>query len=366
LSLAAFTSETRAVLSATAGDPVALIAVSHAAPIAISYAATYPDRVSSLVLLAPVIDYERRLGLQRAVEAATPEHAADVFGRTINPDVLQENVEPLTKVNRTNAQRWSKLGLRDDMQNAQAAWNVGDLLPELRCPSLVVHYPNQAFSDGPNVAGQIVDARMTVREGAHSPFAGPDVEDLFTLVTAFILEHGQGVDHEAVGTTPLVGSSGLRILLFTDLESSTELTRSLGDEKAQEILRGHNDAVRGALAAHDGTEVKHTGDGIFASFSSAVSAVAAALQIQRDLANSEVRVRVGLNAGEPIAEDDDYFGLSVIKAARIADRADPGQVLVSNVVRELCEGKRFTFTSIGEINLKGFDEAVALFTVELG
>ena len=74
----------------------------------------------------------------------------------------------------------------------------------------------------------------------------------------------------------------------------------------------------------------------------------------------EVRVRVGLNAGEPIAEDDDLFGLSVIKAARIADRAEPGQVLVSNVVMELCEGKTFEFAPLGAVSLKGFDDAVTL------
>ncbi|MCH8966434.1 MAG: hypothetical protein IID43_02035 [Planctomycetes bacterium] len=72
---------------------------------------------------------------------------------------------------------------------------------------------------------------------------------------------------------------------------------------------------------------------------------------------------MGLNAGEPIAEDDDLFGLAVIKAARIADRAEPGTVLVSRVVMELCEGKTFEFTSVGEASLKGFDEPVALYEV---
>jgi adenylate cyclase len=96
---------------------------------------------------------------------------------------------------------------------------------------------------------------------------------------------------------------GFRALLFTDLESSTALTQSLGDAKAQEALRGHNAVVRTALAVHGGEEVKHTGDGIMAAFGSAVSAVEAALQMQRDLAGGEVRVRVGLNAGEPIAEE---------------------------------------------------------------
>lgn len=150
-------------------------------------------------------------------------------------------------------------------------------------------------------------------------------------------------------------------LLFTDLESSTALTQRLGDGKAQDLLHGHNDAVRGALTTHGGDEVKHTGDGIVAAFGSAVEA---ALQIQRDLVGAEVRVRVGLNAGEPIAEEDDYFGTAVQLAARVCDRAEPGQVLVSEVVRQLCAGKLLTFTDQGEATLKGFPEPARLFVVE--
>ena len=76
-----------------------------------------------------------------------------------------------------------------------------------------------------------------------------------------------------------------------------------------------------------------------------------------------MRVRIGLNAGEPITEDDDLFGTAVQLAACITDRAEPGQVLVSRVVRELCAGKTFEFTSVGEATLKGFDEPVALYEV---
>ena len=88
-----------------------------------------------------------------------------------------------------------------------------------------------------------------------------------------------------------------------------------------------------------------------------------ALQIQRELAGAEVRVRIGLNAGEPIAEDDDYFGSAVQLAARVCDRAEPGQILVPQVVRDLCRGKGFRFQDLEEATLKGFDEPVRLFVV---
>ena len=159
-------------------------------------------------------------------------------------------------------------------------------------------------------------------------------------------------------------------VMFTDIEGSTSLTQRLGDEGAQKLLREHNETVRRALDSYNGKEIKHTGDGIMASFFSASRAVGCAVQIQqtfaaRNAANSEdaVRVRIGLNAGEPIAEDNDLFGASVQLARRICDRAEPSQVLVSDVVRQLVAGKGFAFEHIGTDTLKGFEEPVALFRV---
>ena len=109
--------------------------------------------------------------------------------------------------------------------------------------------------------------------------------------------------------------------------------------------------------------MKHTGDGIMADFSSSEAAVNAASEIQRRLTGAEVRVRIGVNAGEPIVEDGDLFGTAVQLAARICDRAEPGEVLVSNVVRELCAGKMLTFENAGTQTIKGFAEPVQLWRV---
>ena len=116
--------------------------------------------------------------------------------------------------------------------------------------------------------------------------------------------------------------------------------------------------------------MKHTGDGMMTAFGSAADAVNCALTVRRDIATyndthegEELLVRFGLNAGEPIAEDDDLFGLSVTLAARIGNWGEPGQVLVSDVVKQLCEGKTFEFSSLGAVSLKGFDEAVTLYEV---
>ena len=157
-------------------------------------------------------------------------------------------------------------------------------------------------------------------------------------------------------------------ILFTDMEGSTTITQRLGDAEAQEVLRTHNAIVRDALKACDGSEIKHTGDGIMASFPSASSALECAVTIQKGFAERErsetpIRVRIGLNAGEPIAEEEDLFGTAVQLAARVCAEARPSQILASDVVRGLAAGKRFSFSSKGDIVLKGFEESVRLYEV---
>ena len=128
-----------------------------------------------------------------------------------------------------------------------------------------------------------------------------------------------------------VAAGGLCTILFTDVEGSTALTERLGDAKAREVLRNHERIVREALRAHGGAEVKAMGDGFMASFSSATRALECAIAIQRAFAQHNesaaetISVRIGLNAGEPIAEDEDLFGTAVQLAARICAQAEPGR-----------------------------------------
>ena len=111
------------------------------------------------------------------------------------------------------------------------------------------------------------------------------------------------------------------------------------------------------------------GDGFMTSFSSATKALECAIAMQRafaqhnESADEPIKVRVGLNAGEPIAEDEDLFGTAVIEAARITASAKGGEILVANVVRELAKGKDFLFADRGEVALRGFDDPVRLFEV---
>ena len=163
-------------------------------------------------------------------------------------------------------------------------------------------------------------------------------------------------------------SSGTVAVLFTDIVGSTAMTQTHGDAAAQEVVRTHNRIVRAALATYQGREVKHTGDGIMASFANTAHAVESGMYIQRKVASSNATnpavplgVKIGINAGEPIVEDDDLFGTTVQLSARIVDKATIGQVLVSGVVRSICQGKSFVFADRGTREMKGFAEPVQLF-----
>ena len=159
--------------------------------------------------------------------------------------------------------------------------------------------------------------------------------------------------------------------MFTDIVGSTEITSRFGDDVALAVLNAHDKIVRDALAANTGKEVKHTGDGIMASFFSAASAVRAACQIQAALRDHNERVdhpvtvRIGISAGEPVEQNDDLFGSTVQLAARLCAQADPGQVLVSNVIADLCIGKGLKFDNAGPRDIKGFEAPVHTHSVRI-
>jgi class 3 adenylate cyclase len=195
----------------------------------------------------------------------------------------------------------------------------------------------------------------------------PDVASLF-LGSSQVNEAGAVV---MPGAGADAHDPGIRTVLFTDIVESTSLTQKLGDEEAMEVLQVHDRIVRDALAALKGREVKHTGDGIMASFVSAAAAVRCAAQIQRELAQRAreqnkhpIKVRIGGAAGEPVERDNDIFGSTVQLAARLCSHAEPEQIVVSSVVADLCIGKGLVFRALGEVPLKGFDRPIPAHAVE--
>ena len=175
-------------------------------------------------------------------------------------------------------------------------------------------------------------------------------------------EHPVGVAYTA---------PAIRAIVFTDVCGSVAQTQQLGDDGHMQLLGEHNAIVRRELALQDGREVKHTGDGIMASFSSVVSAVTFAVDVQRGLrqrnltAVTPFHISIGISAGEPVTDDsDDLFGAAVQLAARLCAAASDDDIAVSVAVRELCMGKPFRFDDRGEQRLKGLPEPTRIYGVD--
>jgi class 3 adenylate cyclase len=153
-------------------------------------------------------------------------------------------------------------------------------------------------------------------------------------------------------------------ILFSDLVGSTELLQRAGDDDAQRIFKAHYQLLRNAVSANGGAEVKSLGDGLMVAFASTADAVRCAITMQqasRRLVNGErVTIRIGINAGDALRDEGDYFGTAVVTARRLCDRAGPGQILCSAVIEALLAGRQaFSFRDLGDLELKGLTAPVA-------
>lgn len=216
------------------------------------------------------------------------------------------------------------------------------------------------------------DTAKAVHQHAHGAVAERIIEVTPDLAEAFLGEAETDLMGAAIvrGQRGAERDTGIRSVLFTDIVGSTDMTQRLGDEAAMEIIGVHDRIVREALAAMGGHEVKHTGDGIMAAFLSAASAIRCGMQVQKDLrshresnGDQPLQVRIGVAAGEPVERHNDLFGSTVQLAARLCSQAEAEQILVSNVVAELCLGKGVTFRDLGMVSLKGFEQPVRVHAV---
>jgi class 3 adenylate cyclase len=207
-----------------------------------------------------------------------------------------------------------------------------------------------------------------VHREAHGQIANAIIPVDVAAVEAFL---GRIGDPRAApgGAAPVI-DPGLRAVMFTDIVGSTEMTARLGDAAALELVRVHDALVRRGLAAHGGREVKHTGDGIMASFDNVANAVRGAADIQRRFAGynrdagESLSIRIGIHAGEPVAEHNDLFGATVQLAARLCSEAEADGITVSGLVRELCDEDTARFVALGQRQLKGFAEKVPVYRFE--
>jgi len=346
-----------AVVDRSAVDSFVLAPWIAATPIAVAYAATHPERVSHLIISDGWATFSD-LSESPAYKAGAPLLEADwvLFTETF-AQVLWAYANP--EYGRLFAEFIRACCEPEAMRAAWAAWQTYDaskFLAQVKAPTLVIQNKNTRWFStdvGQRLAAGIPNARLALIDDiTYAPVPG--------LIREFVGDEDMSAPEPAPG-------GGTHTILFTDIEGSTALTQRLGDARARELMREHERLTRKALSAHGGAEVKTMGDGFMASFSSATRALDCAIALQRAFAERNesaaepLRVRVGLNAGEPIEEEQDLFGTAVILAARIAAQAQGGEILVSEGVRQIVAGKKFLLADRGEVALRGFEDPVRVY-----
>lgn len=207
---------------------------------------------------------------------------------------------------------------------------------------------------------------MKVHDEAHGDVAKDVIEVDLSAVEAFL---GRVSDPEASGSgaNPDLDAA-FRAVMFTDIVDSTGMASRLGDVQAVEMVRAHDSLVRKELNDKGGREIKHTGDGIMASFDDVPASVDCARSVQQafeafNLSNAEpLRVRIGIHAGEPVEDSNDLFGTTVNTAARVCQTAEGDAIVISEAV-EGAIGDLFELVELGSRQLKGLTTPVALYEV---
>jgi class 3 adenylate cyclase len=348
------------IVTALGGHPVDIYATWDGTPIAIAFAAAHPEYVERMALMDPYIrgpsvitaDAVRAMMdlarnnwpmMRRSLGAMTPTGEVaewlETLRRVVSPDMAARYLE-----------QYGEMDVSREVDTVQA-------------PTIVTYR-----------SGNAAVPRRAVQETAshlqHCQYVEvASVEAIAEPINRFLDRRAPVTTVAGSLDNAMTKPSAFRTILFTDIVGHTEMMQRLGDVKGRDVLREHERITRETLKAHGGAEVKTMGDGFMASFGSVTSAMACAIALQRAFAThtesmpEPLHVRVGLNAGEPIEEDGDLFGATVILASRIAAKAGGGEILVPDTVRGLLSGKGFVFGDRGEFVPKGFDEGVRLWDV---
>jgi len=362
-SLDSWTTDVRIVMDAVGLERAVLHCYDSAGTMAMVFAATYPERVSSLVLVNTFAKLQRTddfpIGVTPEQWLQYREFAVSNWGNGklsgffAGSRLDDAELEVLARQER----RVFSPGAFGRYLDREWAADVRSVLPTIQSPTLILHRSHNRTVDpahGRFLATQIPGARYVEVEGtAHVPFEG-DSQALLDEIREFLTGHREAVRVDRV----------LATILFTDIVGSTGLAADVGDRRWRELLDEHDAAVAAAVSRFDGVLVKSTGDGALATFSSPGRAIAAAKAIDTAVAGVGLQIRAGLHTGECERRGDDVGGIAVHIASRVAALADAGQVLVSRTVTDLVVGSDMTFTAAGEHELKGVPGSWQLFAVD--
>ena len=364
-----FVADVEAVIGAAGVDRCLLWGSSFGGPIVIAYAVRHPEHVDRLVLEGTYPTWidtrttrQRRsvADLMRMLENS-PEMATTAISYVTDPEPGSRHEERARRILASVSPDY--LGY---LYVLASKFDVRDEVRQITAPTLVLHArDSQVFPsrDARELADAIRGARFVeLNSGQHNPWEGEAAVAL-DAVCRFAGVRPARYDPP--------GGSRVSVVMFTDLVASTSTAERYGDLVAAGLRRSHDAIVAAAVSEYGGELVKFTGDGAFARFYTASSALRAADRIVEaadrqddDGDGPTLVVRVGLNAGEPIEEAGDLHGSAVNLATRVCDEARGNEVLMSAAVRDLASGKGFRFSDRGRATLKGFSEPTRLFCLE--
>ena len=352
-----------AVMEAAGTERVALLGSLEGGPLAMTFAATHPDKVSALVLYATFAraawapDYDwapKPEDRARNLEALVSQWGQGMIGAGIAPSKVSDPdfIAWAGKMERYAASP----GTIRRIQDVVGGTDVRHVLPTIRVPTLVLHRRDDSFlkvEHSRYLAEHIPGARYVELEGSDSLFSVGDADALIGEIEEFLTGARQVREPDRV----------LATVLFTDIVGSTERAAEMGDSDWRSLLERHDALVRAEVERHRGHTVKSTGDGVLATFDGPARAVRAATSIGDAVRRLGVEIRAGLHTGELEMLDDDVGGLAVHIGARVMGKARAGEVLVSSTVKDLVVGSGLDFSERGEHELRGVPGEWRLFAV---
>jgi pimeloyl-ACP methyl ester carboxylesterase/class 3 adenylate cyclase len=358
-SLADRMDDIRAVMDAAGIERAALYGISEGGPLAILFAATYPDRVTKLCLYgtfarAPYAsDYE--IGISPEVVEMVLNTLVEEWGTGTSLNMFVQNIppeaQPIIARYERNATTPKMVG---QIMRSNFAMDVRSVLPTITVPTLVLHTqgdPVVPVELGRWLAEHIPSAEYVEYEGA---FHGDwNTKGLFPEAASFL-----------AGEAPRsVTDRMLATVLFTDIVSSTETDARIGDHRWRELLDQHDNVAMRRIARHRGRLVKTTGDGLLATFDGPARAIACAQEIALGAKPLGLDIRAGLHTGEVELRGDDITGLGVVIARRVCDLAAADELLASRTVKDLVIGSGIGFADRGVHTLKGVPDDWQLYAI---
>jgi len=359
-----WTEDALAVLDAVRSERTAILASADAGPTAILFAATHPKRTQALILANTAArflsDADYPWGLTEADVDSAIAFVVDTWGTEGlgalgNPDRAEDPVflRWVAKNERLTCSR-REAGVYMRQEQLMDARRV---LPSLRVPTLVLHRkdcPFITFDQGRHLAENIPGARFVEVPGRDLTF--------YTKPNAQILER---IEEFLTGVAPSAEADrALAAILFTDIVGSTERAAALGDRRWRGLLESHDAVTRTIIEDHRGRLVRLTGDGVLATFEGPGRAIRCAFALRDALDTLRIKIRAGLHTGEVELLGEDIGGIGVHVAARVLDKAGPGELLASAAVPLLVAGSGIAFEDRGEHELKGVPGTWRLFAVE--